>query len=456
MACFLCALMWLGAAAGEEQEEAVDSITFAWGHLSTLSDKENDLLQRLLEVVEIQTCRQETDQGEYVSWDILLQEVSVFDIAFQVLDGLYSEHSSLLEGRTVTFSPAEMASFLNRLSARSSGLLPGEMHPAIVLLLLALDNGFTLPDTPAYAQWKENMPVHGTVRQPKVYIQPLYGVRADTVTYGAEAIIQWVEIYLQSVRTAGNASERSLSGGGMALSESLGTLPETLRETLAAEPPLVLRTIYDADDRPVAYQAEGTFPQHLQFFLEWSAEASGLPSAYLTLSTDAFSCKLLIAAAENRTVAEGSFVSDDFSLNVMYTAVENVSAERAGQTGARREWMLQSDAWFGEDALVTITAESVTTSATTRRRQTRKTDWYVQGLAPGATEKVLTVTRQTDSRVPTSRLDVENAVRPGQMDDAALDAWLLQTEDNYMQGVFTLLGRLPSDVAEYLLGMLEQ
>jgi hypothetical protein len=147
----------------------------------------------------------------------------------------------------------------------------------------------------------------------------------------------------------------------------------------------------------------------------------------------------------------------DFRLDTMITRVEDVERRDGREViNAQTDWMAQSDALLGEGAVITLSLREEDTASGAGEDYARRheTALYLKGLGFDE-QKILTVTADTavaDLGTGINPIDpAAEIVRPAAFTDAELNAWLEDTRVSLVQAGYTCLGRLPSDVAAYVL-----
>lgn len=511
----LCLLMPLSASAGLAEEAGVAAIvspgayahtvemaaldaglalqrdvTFAWGGLPLLEADENQVIKALLGALSFRRQEQGMDGDGYLALDMLLKDVSVLDITQQTRGGVYYESSNLLGGQTVAFTEASFSQFMARLSARSSSLLPTNLDVLFSALVQALGtaeavtiDAQTLRDAFAMMDaWSDDALVEVEQLRPRLYIPGLYGTRALVIDITREEAIAFAEgyvalladneaLWLDAARAQAPAADTIVLGErAQQAAEQLRALPELLADWLPTDmPPMEYREVLDAGGKVVARQIEATLPGNEYIFAEWTPDMTGL---YLALSVDDLAVTALVTRElgepaaigsltrlRNRTIAEISAAYVDVYLNATITRSENIET-RDGKESVlvKQDCQVECPALFGEGAIVTLTIQATDTASGVAEAYTRKQDtiWRVKGLGFDRRD-LLTVSTRTKAQAAQPPAIPEDAVLyPAEMDDAALDAWLQEISQVYtVQAWYTILGRLPAEVARYALTLMQ-
>ena len=464
--------------------------SFVWGGLPLLEDKENDALNSLTQAVKIVSRRQGGDNGGYVGMDVYLQDISVLDMTMLRQDGVYYEQSNLLGGQTVAFTKEEFAGFSRALSDQTDGVLPQNLGWMFELVMLALGGGGDLPvntelidsAVDAFDAWQADALQEKERLRPTVYIPGLYGARAVVRDVTREEALALVDVFVtlvsgenalweDAVRAQIPGDDANQTQEALAQVEALlGALPEMATGLLpkgmkAAE----YREIYDLDGELAAKQAELSLGNEVALLLEWiPMEKEGVPAFYAALTVGESRITLLFTREDgaptvsgkttrqrNRFVAEWMLEDPALALNMIITRTENIELREEKETiTAKTDWMLESEALFGEGAIVTVSLGETDTVSGQGEKYARKhtADWTIKGLGFD-NQKILTIVSDTRFVEADSRIELEgDIVRPAQLTGEALDEWLKNVRVSFMQAVYTCLGRLPADVAAVILG----
>ncbi len=475
-----------GAARGAGQEVATKT-TFAWGGLPLLDAETNAALTSLLKASAFQTRRQGAEGDGYWGMNFLLQNVSVLDFAMMAKDGAYYEQTNLLGGQTVAFTQEEFAAFARRVSGRSAGALPQNLDAVYEIALMTLGGmdhvTVDMQTLDAALQVLDDWQIGAlsvTERaRPETAIPGIYGANAavcDVTREEALALAAALGELIAADDTALASAVNAQAGGDadkarelMArVTEMLNALSDTLAAALPENmEPAEYREIIGLDGALAAKQVEVAIPGDLGLFVEWIPAEHGIPQAYVSLSAPDSAITLLftrdigspmqtgkVSRARNRYIAEVALMDGDFQTSLMMTRVENIE-QRDGKEilNARTEWMAQSDALLGPDAVVTLSLQETDTASGAGADYKRKHEmnWYLKGLGFDR-QKVLTVLEETAVQDAGEGMDVSaGIVRPAALRDEDFDTWLSGVQVSLVQVGYTCLGRLPSDVAAYVL-----
>lgn len=511
IAVLLCLLMvWAQAAVAEDRTgklaydtellarqagmQVMKETSFAWGGLPLLDDDTNKALTSLFKVLGLQSRAQGTEEAGYRAWDVLLQKVSVLDLTMRNERGVYYEQSNLLGGQTVAFTADEFRTFIAGLSARTGGAIPTNLDIIFATAMRALGAGEIPLDMEtldgsllAFNSWQDTALLPVERLRPVVSLPGLYGVRSVVIDVTREELIAlaqaysdlladnealWLEAAQAQMTQAQDAD--SLREAAQRTATIMRDLPRTLEgwlpETL---PPSEYREVFGADDQLVCKQLDIVLPGDAFLYVEWVPGETHTPALYASFGIGESEAELVLTRemgspqkrgsetkVRNNTVAQWSYEEAALRLDTVLTYTENISARSGRETVTGKiELMMESEALLGEGAVVTLSGERTeTTSGTIQQKYAHGTEtvWRLKGLGFD-TRKILTVTEKTTlafaDAVPALP---EEIVRPAQMDDAALDAWLEGTRVSLLQTWYTVLGRLPADVATYLLKMIQQ
>lgn len=482
------------SAALEEGLEVRTEVSFAWGGLPLLDEATDKAVGSLLESAQLLRRRQGGEGSGYAAYDLLLKQVSVLDIAMHVIDGVYYEQSNLTGGQAVAFTQEEFGTFAARLSARTESVLPPNLDGVFSVVTSALAGTDMIEIDPetldgaiaALEAWKLEALTETDRLRPKMTIPGLYGIRATVVDVTREELLDlaqaysdllaenetlWQDVVRAQMDEAGEeADEQTLTDTVLLIADILHGLPKTLEETLPENlAPAEYRTIFGPDDVMVARQLDISLPEDIHVYLEWVPEAFGVPSFYMMLDTDLASLELLITQERgepqvgnkltekrDRMIAQMTYIEDALKLDVVMTRTQDVEQRADKETiNIKTDWMMESEAIFGEGAVITVTAETADTASGAGKDYARKTEssWHVKGLGFDSDE-IMSVSAKTTASAAEAPIDMTaDAVRPGQMDEATFDSWIEEMQVSMMQAGFTVLGRLPSDVAAYILSI---
>lgn len=469
-------------------KEVRTETTYAWEGLPLLGDDTNRMLRSLLSEMTTRYRVQRAGSGGYRVAEVSLQGAPVLDLAVQAADGLYYEQSSLLGGQTLAFTPAEFSRFVARVSARSGGALPADLDALFEVALRAIgtesidvDRGTEADAAALLAGWKASaLTVRDSLR-PAVNLPGRYGVRAEIIDVTREEAIALAQAYASLLEENdalwAGAAKAQLPDGADAdtidetarrIADTMRGLPQLLTDALPVGlPPAEYREVFGADDQLIVRQLDVSLPDGGYLACEWAPREAGIPEAYVSLSLGDVRFALILtredgvpaihrqnASLRNRMIAQWTLEDATMRLDVVMTRTETVerTAERE-VIQTRTEWMMESEALLGEGTVTLSSEARATTSGTIRDGYQRRTitEWRLKGL--GVDKVFLSSnarTRLFDADPPVLTAEV-TAVRPGQMGDAALIEWLDGTQVSLLQAAYTILGRLPSDVAGYLL-----
>lgn len=468
--------------------EVKTETSFAWAGLPLFEKEENDMLKSLLKVLSISSRRYGGDEAGYRALDFFLKDVSVLDLSIQVLGGIYYEQSNLLGGQVVAFTPEAFRSFVARISSRSGGALPVNLDGlfAVIVQMLAgteipIDEKTESEALSVYLNWQSQALVRQEVLRPVVQIPGLYGTRAEVIEVTRAEVLQFAEAYSNllsenevlwkeaAATQMPGANDEALTALAREIGETMRGLPETLKAALPANlQPSEYREVFDAEGRHIVSQLELYLPDNARVYLEWVPRETGIPPMYASLTLGGSVLSVVItredgmssvsgneARVVNKLYAQITYVEPGTQLDVVVTHSEDARTRNGQETVVRvTDVMLDSAALLGEGTIVTLTGESVESTSGAigaKYARTDETVWRLKGLGFDEQSFLTVSTRTTlgDANPPVG--DVVAAVYPAQMDDEALDAWLADIDVGLLQTVYTILGRLPSDVAVYLL-----
>lgn len=442
-----------------------ETTTFAWGGLPLLDDATNRMLKSLLKATTLQCSRADG----YLKADVLLQDASVLDLILQVQDGVYYESSNLLGGAVLRFTPASFGAFTGRLSARAQGVLPPDLGPLFQAVFQMLSGSEAVAgDAGLLDDWAVEALTETRRQRPKLLIPGLHGAYETVRDITRAEALDLASIYEAWIAEGPQDSGIVLGEAARQMAGTLRDLPAALAQALPiGMPPMELRDVYGADDALVARQIEITLDENTYLYAEWTPDLQGL---YLSAALGDFAATALISRNEgapyqagsatrqqSRTLAHITLRTSGNPAEVVITRTES-SELRAGRESViiKTDWVLQDEALLGEDAVVTLTAQTtqVTSGETVAETLCRtETVWRVKGLGFDSHD-VLTISTRSIVEAANAPVDPAGAATLDlmQLDDVALDAWLVEIAEVYlMQCVHTILGRLPADVAQYLL-----
>ncbi|MDL2318527.1 hypothetical protein LJC74_05560 [Eubacteriales bacterium OttesenSCG-928-A19] len=480
------------AAALAQVLELRTDTTFSWGGLPLLDGETDSAIKSLLSALTLRTRRQQGTGDGYAALDVMLQRASVLDLSMQALDGVYYEQSNLLGGQTVAFTPEEFRMFMARLSARSGGAMPTNMDLLFTIVMRAL-GAEPVEIDPAtldgalltFAGWSSHALTTTERLRPRVFIPGLYGIRAEVVDVTRAELLTLAEAYSDllsenealwlgaaSAQQPG-ADDATLSAQARQIAAMMRALPDLLAAALPEGiPPAEYREVFDADGALVVRQLELTLPDGEHVYVEWVPAETGVSSLYASLAIGESGLELLVtredgapvvtrrqASQRRRIIASMTYSEPDLTLDIVATRTEDVlTTDTRDNTNVRTEIMMESEALFGEGTVVTLSASTTgraTGQAGRDYSRREETVWRLKGLGFDS-RKILTVSSRTTAVVASPPAAPGNdAVRPARMDDAALDDWLSGTRLSLLQVWYTVLGRLPPDVAAYVLERME-
>lgn len=475
--------------------EVKTNTTFAWGGLPLLADAENKAISSFLKAFETRVRRQGGQDGGYVAVDLMLQNVSVLDMAWQAMDGVYYEQSNLLGGQTVAFTPEEFSAFAGRLSARTDGAMPANLDVLFSAVMQALGGEPVAidPETVDGAlltleTWKQDALTTEERLRPKVYIPGLYGTRAVVVDVTREEAIALAQAYsallsendtlwesAAASQLPQDADSEALHETAQKIADTMRSLPDTVAKLLPEGiQPGEYREIFGADDALVVRQLEIPLSEGAYLFAEWAPADTGNPPLYASLSLADSIFELLIThergepvvtgeetRLKNRGIAQFTYADADMRLDMTVTRTENVQTMQGKETTlVRLDCMMESEALFGQGAVVTLSVDRTqVASGTVREKYTKRTETSLRLKGLGFDDrKILTASSKTvlaEAAPPVDLAAGMEILRPAQMEEAAFAEWLSSLEVGYLQVWYTVLGRLPADVATYLLGSMQ-
>ncbi|MDR0929889.1 MAG: hypothetical protein LBM74_09315 [Oscillospiraceae bacterium] len=447
-----------GAWAQQEAGQAlVHETTIQFSGLPLLDEETNAALKSLFGAMRLRLIRQGAQGEGYASLDLFLQDQSVIDFTLEKRGGVYYEQSNLLGGQTVAFTPMAFSAFVPRLAERSGGALPQQLDWLYELMTFALGGGEVTMDMETLNAWitrweawrkqslmltevavpASEMPGIAASRAAQAEI-----TRAEMLALAAsvsELLAPQETLWLSAAQVR-VAEESEAAQTLSAIRETLETLPDALAAWLPLDlPPARFFELYDAKGAVVSRQFALSLPDGLDVSLEWLAtEEEGLPPLCL-----------MITAANSRfewrvteSGAQLTLTDPELSFDATLTRSEAEQSETL--------FTLQSETLLGAGAMLHARSTDRPAGTKSDYPRTRETQVWLTGL--GFDELVpLTITTRTTAQAAVPPLQLETAVFPSTLPEAALDAWLEGVRVSATQALFTVMGRLPSDVAAYLL-----
>ncbi|MCL1964207.1 MAG: hypothetical protein FWF69_04000 [Firmicutes bacterium] len=479
------------AQARENGLEVRTETSFAWGGLPLLDQNLNDALESVMKTLRVAVRGHSAPGGGAVSADVYLKDVSVLDMTVLARDGVYYEQSNLLGGRTVAFTKAEFSDFSKALSERTEGALPRDFQWLFELVMLALGGGGEFGVDTAFLDsaimvldaWQADALSAREKLRPSVSIPGLYGSRATVVDVTREEAIALAEAFVTLVSEENALWESAVrarvkDGDENKVREVLAqvramlpVLPEMVGGWLPEMgDPMEYREVFGLEDEFVVKQVEAALAGDIHLLIEWIPAEKGVPSFFAGLTVGDSRATLLLTREDgmpattgkvtrqrNRYVAECVLEDPKFALSMIMTRSENYELrEEKGTLTAKTDLMFESDRLLGAGAVVTITATETDTASGVGAKYGREhvTSWTVKGLGFDG-RKILTVTSNTTLEQMEERIDMEGEiVRPAQMPEEALEAWMESVQVSFMQALYTCLGRLPASAAAYALEMM--
>ncbi|MDR0897181.1 MAG: hypothetical protein LBN04_04930 [Oscillospiraceae bacterium] len=454
----------------------VSETTLDFAGLPLLDEAANAALKSFCQAMRLRLQRQ-GDQGEgYAALDLLLQDQSVADLTLAVQDGVYYEQSNLLGGQTVAFTPIAFASFMPRLAERSGGALPPELDVLYESMAFALGGGDLTVDMDilnawlaGWDAWRGQALTMAETAVPPSWMPGVFAARAALAEITREEMLALAAATGELL--APNASLWQAAAQAQALDDNqaaeilsaITTTIETLPDALAAwlpegMPPMQYIELYDAEGAVISQQCMVALPDGLNLSLEWLPhDGDGLPPICLTITAadSRFQWRLSRAAGApaGQSVSRITLTDPEFSFDATLTRNESTQADSRGETVvSETTCALTSDELLGAGVTATLHARTTdrASGAQVGYTRSRETALWLTGLGFDA-QVPLTITTQTKAEPASPPLRLEMAVFPSTLPDEALDAWLENVRISTTQVLFTCLGRLPSDVAAYLL-----
>lgn len=467
--------------------EVYDQTSFAWGNLPLVDAETNGALKSLASALRFERRAQGARDAGYVSFDMILQNVSVLDFSLLTRGGVYYEQSNLLGGKTAACTKEEFADFVGRVSAKSGGALPGNLDILFDLARLGIGGGNVTVDTATvnavvqtFGAWSKTALTQTERLHPKSMLPGVYGVRASvTQITRAEALklAQTVTDLLSGdealIRAA--AAEQLPGGGENALrqavkqaTDTLRALPDALESAIPQSlPPAEYREVFDASGALTAVQVDAVLPGDLRAYVEWQPSEQGPAAVYASLASGDSALTLLVSFERGKPETVGAVfrrrdgvVSEltlsDPALHASLVTSTVRNAERQGDketVRTRTDWTLESPELVGGNTALTLTAQTTDTAsgAAAAYKRNRTTEWAIGGLG-GKSEPVLTMTTDTEIRAQNAPINPDDdVVRLGSLDEKAFDAFLRSVELGATQVGYTIMGRVPPDVATFVL-----
>ena len=501
---FILAILLQGTALaggfGRDAEEALlaegkalqTEATFSWGGLPLLEDDLDAALESLFDVMAYRMQRQLLDDGSIQRYDLLLQNVSVLDFTMQAADDVYYEQSNLLGGQTVAFTPEAFRAFVGRISTQTDGALPANMDGLFSVVMRALqgadthlvDAGTTTEAMEAFAAWQTDALQQVQKVRPTLLIPGLYGSTAQVTEITREEILALAEIYsallaendelwLDAAKVqAPGADEQQLHMLAEKASDTMRDLPEILGQWLPANiAPAEYREVFDYNDVLIAKQIEADLPGDWHIYVEWVPVEEGVGPAYASLHVGESTLSVLVSTEEgtvqqlgsyqtqrNVVIQEWSYAEPALTLDAMLTDTRNIQTyEKKEVIKQSVELMMTSEVLFGEGAVVTLSINT-TDTASAEKDYVRKADTVIRLKGLGFDKQdILTIHSETKPSAAGGNDAViasENAIMPAEMDAEAFDAWYAGVQVSTVQAMMTVLGRLPAEMAAYILSVM--
>lgn len=465
--------------------ESQTRITFAFGGLPMLSDAQNEALESLMKALEIVYRQQGGTLGTgYVAADVLLQEASVLDFAMHAENGVYTETSNLLGGQTLAFDRESFAAFTQRLLSRSNGALPENQQVPFDVLMRLLGGVGEPSDREglaallaAVAQWQASAMMPSEVKRPEVWLPGIYGAFAqerDISRFELIALCRDIAPMLADDVTTTQAGDNDANDVRARMATATGFL-RTLADSMEAllpesMPPIKVRDIVGLSGEIVSRQVEALLPEMLSLRLEWSEalHGDGVPAMYLQAEWQDGHITVLYTHEDGAAQADGKaihtrsgdiaeirFTHGDIAADAMLMHHEHVEtrSDRVIHT-ARTELALESPALLGEEE--SVVSLLVLDVGTQKGQETEyKEEWernvYIRGMGFEA-HPVLTLFGKRTMHGAQSPIHADARIRnPANMTDEELDAWIADIQSGFWQIAYTVLGRLPPNVAMYVL-----
>lgn len=460
----------------------------SFGGLPLWDDETNAAVGSLLSELTLEKREQGAAGSGYVSLNAYLQKESVFDLTLLSKGGVYYEQSNLLGGRTAACTKDEFSVFAARVAEQSGGALPKNLawlYELISLALLggdgsALDTSMIDRALAAYEGWAAGALTVTERRRPDTWIPGIYGATARVAEVTQEEALALFQAFDWAL-SGGEAlwpdaaSARPPEGSPTGLFEAFAGARDLLRaiaQTLPASLPRDLpaseyRMVYGLDGTMVSRQLAIALPEGGSLLFEWSAAAEGVPALYVAVSFADSAFTLLCTAEQgvpvtsggmarksDAVIAQASYTKGASRADMMMTIRRSAERRKDVETvDTEIECTLESETWLGEGALLTLSASinDKASGAGEAYALKRQTVFRLKGMGFDGRD-VLTVTETTGARkAQASVVDEAGAVHPALMDDAAFAKWMEAAQESLLQAAYTALGRVPPDVARYLL-----
>lgn len=458
--------------------------TAQWHGMDLLDDETNKLVKSLLSHGAIEKRMQNEGGNGYVRWDLLLQERSVVDFSMLVMDDIYYEQSNFLGGETVAFSREEFTAFITRIAALSQDALPQNADILFDLAVRAFaksedEQRYTLA---AIAETLQSFQANAVTveRRPRpiVMLPGIYGAYAMVSQASRSELLALAEdisallfgegstpIRMPDDQTPGTrTSIQSITNALYALSDTLaGILPGEM-------PPMEYREVYDYARNLVSRQIDidlGT----ARLYLEWSPSQENNQAVYIAIASGDAKLSLLLSnengdimeerkakRVTNRSIAELNLQQDALEIHLVRTSIQDIENNGAKEIAkTQTKWMLDSPTLLGADTVVTLASEQTDTASGqgTGYKRIKETEWFLSGLDD--TDMCFLSSTQTitakDAKTPA--VVVEDATHPALFSQADFEAWLESLRTHALQVYYTVLGRIPSENAPYLLEIIQ-
>lgn len=463
-----------------------------WHGLPLLDEDTNKLIQSLVSNASIEKRTFCTYGNAYTRWDLLLQKMSVLDMTMQVINGIYYEQSNLLGGESVAFTSEEFSVFMNQIGMLSEDVMPRNLDILYDLVFRTIAGD---KDTQMHAafdrlneitrDWQATAFVEEKQTRPKVMLPGLYGVYAMVSQASREDLLLLADAMGASffaAERAGNAAipvqeevgqaelvdqTNSAQSTILSITDTLYSLSDTLATLLPEDmPPLIYREVYDYNQKLVSTQIEVTAsPIHL--YLEWSPVSQGSQVFYIAVSTASEKMTVLCTNENgnvrqerktrhvtNRSVTEMYLLQNDEEAHLLRTSIQDIENTGNKETvKTQTKWMLDSEALLGTDEIVTLTRQQTDTTngEGPKYKHISESEWSLSGLQFSGKPIITTTQTTTIKEIALPIIAETDVIHPALLDDKAFEAWLEDLRAYAMQVGLTILGRIPSSNATYLL-----
>lgn len=484
--------------------ERVHAWSATWNGFPLLDDGLNAFIKSMLANTTVEYAARIAEEFKYARWDWQLQKTSVLDFSVAIQDEFCFEQSNLLGGQTVAFDKREFSNFANMISQLSKGTITGDVSIFFDLMRLLLPDETATPETllsvlEKTAEWKTDAIVMEERARPRVTLPGLFGTKAVVHQISRDGLFDLLEdLVARPVENPPEDAppEEALFDVTLSIKAFLDkVLPIRIQPVdpdHSLESPDTLRTLVNAlsnpfealsgflpeDMPPIEYREIFCYGQNIakqlemqtgsgRFFLEWDNRHENvlLSFQFGNLKANAlftFEEGLPVLERKLQSVTNRSLLEMRLSINGIEATAYRTGAQTFENTGTKEtiatktKWTVESEQLFGGEALtVSFDTLDVTTGAGLQYKRTRETDVALSGLQFDG-EPLISIQETITFRKPADGyFEIESALRPGKMAQEALETWLESLRDKTLQVCFTILGRVPSENANYLLELLQ-